>query len=149
MYLGWRLAPTRWAALYSALLLAAVSVRDTHQAVCHRSGYCSTGTVPGYIGPLDTAQQLTAALANTHFKREIIFTVETRVEPASQFVAQYWAAGYGHVLVIMSSSAECQRLNQVFDSHHEAQLQHGKLSCGWYKTTNATWVDGSCAASIP
>lgn len=89
---------------------------------CKASGYCSLETSPShYVGPLRSNLELKAALRGLGFKKEIILTSESRMDPAAQFFASFQRAGYGHVLMMTESELMCSHLASVFL----------KIGCGW------------------
>ncbi|EFJ42558.1 hypothetical protein VOLCADRAFT_97349 [Volvox carteri f. nagariensis] len=108
--------------------------------VCRRRGqgaYCSAGHVGGYIGPIDTAQELKAALKATAFNKEIIIFAENRVAHAAHAVSRLrGAAGYGHVLPVMDSRL-CHRLGRIFVAFTSEQ---GPLSCVSYATADQSGI---------
>lgn len=92
------------------------------EPVCRASGYCSLESNPShYIGPVRSNLELKAALTALAFKKEIILTTESRLDPAAQFVSNFQKAGYGHLLVMTDSDAVCKHLAPVFE----------QLGCGW------------------
>ncbi|KAG2499408.1 hypothetical protein HYH03_002982 [Edaphochlamys debaryana] len=104
---------------------------------CRRHGdgaYCSAGLTRGYLGPLDTAAQLRAALSATAYRNELIVFSDTRIADAAQALSRLrggGGGGYGHVLCVMPEPGDCSRLDRALTPWAP---QQGPLSCGTYAT---------------
>ncbi|EFJ52693.1 hypothetical protein VOLCADRAFT_102669 [Volvox carteri f. nagariensis] len=107
----------------------------TANRVCESSGFCSNGKVRGYIGPLDTAEQLQDALEATHFRKEVIVFGETRLPDAAQALARFRDAGYSHVIPVLEEVVQCHHLKGLF---YPWPPDEGPISCGTYATSDAS-----------
>ena len=107
-----------------AFISLAILAKHTNATrICEASGYCSLTLQPSkYIGSIQTNKQLKLALTTLAFKNEVIITMETRPDAATQIIANLQHAGYGHTLLIARNIRLCLRIAQIFP-------QYG---CGWY-----------------
>ncbi|KAG2481949.1 hypothetical protein HYH03_019093 [Edaphochlamys debaryana] len=100
---------------------------------CLSPEYCSRG-ITGYIGPLDTADELKEALARTAYKKEVIVTSDDRLDDLSQAVDRFRRAGWPHVLPVAAGLEDCNRLHRLFKAYYHERDHRGNhsISCGWY-----------------
>ncbi|EFJ52701.1 hypothetical protein VOLCADRAFT_85954 [Volvox carteri f. nagariensis] len=103
--------------------------------VCERSGFCSNGKIKGYMGSLDTAEQIREALQATHFKKEVVVFADTRLPDSAQTLSRFRDAGYTHVLAVMENPAQCNQLKALF---YPSPPGEGPISCGTYETHDSS-----------